>query len=133
MLKATRRSGRWYSRRAFARVRKLVLARDNFLCQLFLNCTNKRLHVHHVYPERWVRRWMPGADPHCMPNLLTVCNASHAELTAAERHLYSGNFLEFRRLVEPLGITAETLASAYQALEHSCKKVQKSFLTTCSG
>lgn len=127
MLKAKARSGRWYSRRrAFARARKQILSRDGFRCRAFVTCPNdKNLAVHHVYAERWVRRWMKGADPHIPENLITVCRAHHAELTAAEAPLFAGNYLEFARRNNIAGISREQICTAMRALSESCKNNHK--------
>lgn len=127
MLKAKARSGRWYSRkRAFARARKEILSRDGFRCRAFVTCPNNTgLAVHHLYPERFVRRWLRGANPHIPENLLTVCRSCHAKLTAAEAPLFAGNVLEFRRLNHAAGISDRTLEPALAALEASCKNNHK--------
>jgi len=128
LLKA-KRSGRWYRLRAWARIRKAILARDGQACQAFVTPLertdhSRNLHVHHIVPERWIRRWMKGADAHTPGNLLTVCAACHGRLTAAEAPLFAGNWLEFRRLTVP-GITEEQIETALDCLRASCKILHK--------
>lgn len=128
MLKANKRSGRWYSRRrGFATARKKAYDRDGDVCRvsgepLWIIVGHRREYFRaadHLYPERFCRRFFPGADPHVLENLVTVRPTVHAQKTAAEKYLYAGNWHSFWGAVLPLGYTREMFATAALALSKS--------------
>jgi len=64
-----------------------VLERDGYCCQHFsyddvlktwLQCQEiEDLHVHHIFPVRWMRYHYPWIDPHRPHNLITLCGRTH--------------------------------------------------------
>lgn len=133
MLKEKRRSGRWYSRRKhFAAQRELAFARDGESCRVsgqplkFAVVSGDvpgkimwNRACDHVYPERWLRRFLPGADPHILENLLTIHPSIHGQKTAAEVHLYSGNGVGFYAEMTRIGYSREFFSKAWDALQRS--------------
>jgi len=65
------------------RLRKLVLARDCYLCQLCLQPAGKSAHVDHIVP-----RSRGGKDS--LDNLQTLCACCHNRKTAREDRRYAG-------------------------------------------
>lgn len=131
MLKATKRSGRWYSRKKFRERAAQVHERDGITCQIChqfmvyvdLEQPGKsylRRHTHHWIAERWVRRFCKGADPHILENLADVHPGCHAKATAAEKMLYAGNWVGFTDAMRRIGIPSKILSDALAALTESC-------------
>jgi len=68
----------------YSKVRKTILERDNYTCQLCNKKGDSKLHVHHI-----LKRTENGKD--YFDNLLTVCPKCHA---AADRNLYNPDWEE---------------------------------------
>ena len=65
------------------RLRKLVLARDCYLCQLCMQPAGKSAHVDHI-----IAKAKGGSDE--MDNLRTLCERCHNRKTAREDRRYAG-------------------------------------------
>jgi hypothetical protein len=67
----------------------------------------------HICPERFLRRFAPGLDPHLPLNLITVCSSLHAKKRRAEDALFRSDLLTFRgelnRLEYPMERVDEAL------------------------
>jgi hypothetical protein len=73
--------------------------------------------AHHVIAERWVRRFLRGADPHMLENLVVITPALHARLTGAENLLFNRtNWIGYRQRIHQLGFPLEILDRAFKAL-----------------
>lgn len=81
--------------------------------------------VDHLLPERWVRRFMPGADPHIMENLYCVSMRIHSMKTPIERRIYSGDFVGYCTELKRIGFTQEMIDAALKALNESAKNKTK--------
>lgn len=96
--------------------RSWVLARDDYKCQHFeyntifkewWQCKNtKDLHVHHIYPVRWLRYHFCWVDPHRPHNLITLCkehhlgaSGVHPEMARALERYREGDKLAFDDMV----------------------------------
>jgi len=127
MLKADHRAGRWYGRKQFKAQQRQVLERDCGVCQI----CNERLetrkvglgpeavmvfHVHHWICERFVRHFLKGANPHLLANLAAVHPSCHARATAAEKALFSGNWVGFVDAMRHIGVQPAILTGALSSL-----------------
>ena len=128
MLKAAERDGRWYSRRkGFSEARQVAYQNMPRLCPItglpmLLNVGGPKMcfrHADHVWPERWVRKHMKGADPHIQQNIFVIHPTAHARKTAAEIYLYAGNWHSFEAEMRKLGYPLEKFADAMAALKQS--------------
>jgi len=141
MLQAEKRSGRWYSRkRGFAEARKKAYSRDGDYCRVSGRLLVTRCDIQansgrllkkieawqracdHIWPERYVRRFIPGANPHILENLLTVHPSIHAKKTAAEKYLYSGNWHSYKQALDVIGYPMDLVSAAMKALQASAEK-----------
>lgn len=75
----------------------------------------------HVIPERFVRRFCPGANPHILENLAAVTPAIHARKTAVEWRLFRGDMLGFQAELRRIGYPDEMVTRALKALIASAK------------
>ena len=143
MLRAKKRSGRWYSRkRHFETQRALALTRDGITCRICgesMQCppdengrTVVLAHAHHWIAERWVRRFLKGADPHILANLGAVHPGCHAKATAVEPMLFAGNWVGFVDGMRHIGVDPHTVTAALSALsaDADAKKERKCQRTT---
>ena len=128
-------TGRWYSRRVqFTERQREAIARDGEICPITGLATavivaGKKSYfraVDHLWPEKWVRSFCKGADPHVLSNLMCIHNSLHARKTRAERYLYAGNLLSFKQEMIRLGYEWSRFETALTALNASVKKLAKS-------
>ncbi len=75
----------------------------------------------HIFPERWVRRHCPGADPHILENLVAVTPEIHARKTAIEWKIFKADYLGYRAELVRIGYSKEMLERALGALLYSVK------------
>ena len=121
--------GRSYPRGRFTDRQLQAFARDGKVCPItglpmYLSCGHhqiKKRACHHLWPEKWVRTFCKGADPHILENLLTIHPSLHAKCTAAERFLYAGNLLSFKQEMIRLGYDWALFERALSALTASAK------------
>ena len=78
--------------------------------------------VDHLFPERWIRRFIPGADPHILENLYCVSMRIHSMKTPVERRIYSGDFVGYCTELRRIGFTQYMIDRALKALNESAKK-----------
>lgn len=116
MLKSKKRTlGRKYPRRRlWAERRKEALQHAGGRCEI--TGTPTGLAVDHVIPEKWVRKFMAGADPHILENLIAISPALHGKKWALERRLYSGDFLAYSYELRRLGFEQWRIEAALKAL-----------------
>jgi hypothetical protein len=76
----------------------------------------------HIYPERFVRRFCPGADPHVLENLIVVTPALHAKKTAVEWRIFRGDLIGYKSELNRLGFDLALLDKAMTAICASVKK-----------
>lgn len=81
--------------------------------------------VDHLFPERWVRRWMPGADPHITENLFCVSMRVHSMKTGVERRIYSADVIGYYTELRRIGFAQEMIDTALKALNASIKEKKK--------
>jgi hypothetical protein len=77
--------------------------------------------VDHLFPERWIRRFIPGADPHCYENLHCVSMRIHSMKTSVERRIYSGDFIGYCTELRRIGFQQHMIDCALKALYESAK------------
>jgi hypothetical protein len=117
-----KRSGRKYPRRKlWIERRDAAFARAASFCEITHERLTKRA-CDHLWPERWVRRWCPGADPHVLENLVVMTISLHAQKTAIEPLIFRGDMLGYRRELNRLGFPAGMLDNAMQAILASVKE-----------
>ncbi len=123
-----KRSGRKYPRRKlWIERRDAAFARAGQHCEVtgdFLRAVDQKWHraCHHVLAERWVRRFIAGADPHILENLVVITPSLHAQLTGAENLLFNRtNWIGYRQRMNQLGFPLEILDRAFKALCASVK------------
>lgn len=78
----------------------------------------------HLIPERYVRRFIKGGDPHIAENVFVITPALHARKTACESRLYSGDFVGFCQDLRILGWDQTVIDTAVKALYASAKEKQ---------
>lgn len=136
MLRSKKRTqGRKYPRRAhWIQQRDKAFARAGETCEVSRTClvykeivegktkVRWKRAVDHLFPERWVRRFMPGADPHIEENLYCVSMIIHSMKTPVERRIYSGDFVGYCTELRRIGFTQEMIDKALKALNESAKK-----------
>lgn len=76
----------------------------------------------HIYPERFVRRFCKGADPHVPENLVVITPALHAKKTAVEWRIFRGDMVGYRQELNRLGFDLALLDRAMTAICESVKK-----------
>lgn len=79
----------------------------------------------HVIPERWVRRFCAGANPHIIENLAAVTPRIHAKKTAIEWRLFRGDMLGFKSELRKIGYPDEMVTRALKALIASAKENER--------
>jgi hypothetical protein len=79
----------------------------------------------HLIPERFVRRWFVGADPHIPENLFVITERLHAKKTMAERRLHFADFIGYEMELRLLGWSKHQVSKALKALNDSIKKKTK--------
>jgi hypothetical protein len=79
----------------------------------------------HLIPERYVRRFIKGADPHIAENIFVITPALHARKTACEPRLYTGDFIGFCQDLRRLGWDQFVIDQAVKALYASAKKKER--------
>lgn len=79
----------------------------------------------HIIPERWVRRFCPGANPHIIENLAAVTPQIHARKTAVEWRLFRGDMLGFQAELRRIGYNDEMVTRALKALVASAKENER--------
>jgi len=67
-----------------SKIRKKVLERDNYTCQICGKKGDSKLHIHHI-----CKRKNDGSD--CLDNLITVCPSCHPR---ADRTEYNPRWIE---------------------------------------
>ena len=89
-------SGRKYPRgQSWDEARAVCFLRYGFVC---VACGGTGLDCDHVFPERFVRFYLKGKDPHDPNNLVAICKLSHGKKTGADRLLWKGpDFMGFRQ------------------------------------
>ena len=75
-----------------------------------------------IVAERAARRIVPGCDPHCDGNLVTITSSLHAKITAIERKLHSIDIVGYKQELNRLGVAPEVFDRALTALCASVKK-----------
>jgi hypothetical protein len=76
----------------------------------------------HIIPERYVRRFIKGANPHIKENLVVVTPVLHAKKTAIEPKLFEGDFIGFCMSARALGYDQVLIDRAIKALYASAKE-----------
>ena len=76
----------------------------------------------HLWPERWVRRFVKTADPHLLENLVVITPALHAKKTAVEWRIFRGDIVGYRQELNRLGFDLALLDRAMTAI---CKSVKR--------
>jgi hypothetical protein len=139
MKKPRTRSGRKYPRRrlwierrdaAFSRAGEYCEFSGEFLRHTYADLGPKTGKVHwkwaravdHIWPERFIRRFCIGADPHVPENLVCVSSALHAKKTAVEWRIFRGDMVGYRGELNRLGFAPELLDRAMKAICESVKK-----------
>jgi len=134
MKKPHHRSGRKYPRR-----RLWLQRRDEVFCRAGGRCEvtgeailfTKPGHpdqllwkraADHLYPERFVRRFCKGADPHVPENLVVITPALHAKKTAVEWRIFRGDMVGYRQELNRLGFDLALLDRAMKAICESVKR-----------
>lgn len=77
----------------------------------------------HLFPERFVRRFCIGADPHVRENIFVITPGLHAKKTAVECHIYKGDFLRYKQELLRLGWDSEQIMGALQAIVRSVPRI----------
>lgn len=77
--------------------------------------------AHHIFSERFCRRFIPGSDPHLMENLVVIHPSVHAKCTAIERKVYSGDFVGFCTELRRIGFNQWMIDRALKALYASAE------------
>lgn len=72
--------------------------------------------VDHLIPERWVRRFCKGCNPHVRENLYCVSSSLHAKKTAIEYLLFRGDKIGYLRELNRLGWSVEYYQAAVGAI-----------------
>jgi hypothetical protein len=70
----------------------------------------------HLFPERFLRRFFVGCDPHILENLYVITPALHAQKTAVETLVYKGDLVGYTRELIRLGWTREQIDKALKAI-----------------
>lgn len=73
----------------------------------------------HLFPERFVRRFCKGMDPHILENLYVITPKLHAQKTAVEHRVYRGDLLGYTQELIRLGWTQAQVDRALKALWES--------------
>jgi hypothetical protein len=84
--------------------------------------TKRRWACHHLWAERFARKFVPGCDPHILDNLIAITTPLHSKLTAIERRLSIANIVDFRTEMYRAGLPPHLLDTAFEALCASVKK-----------
>lgn len=74
-----------------------------------------RGHCDHVIPERAVRQFSKGFDPHSKENLCGLCPRCHGSKLQVERRIYVGDLLSFMQGMLIIGFTKERVNRALLA------------------
>lgn len=78
--------------------------------------------VDHLFPERYIRRFFHGADPHISENLFCVSSRIHSMKTPVERRIYSGDFVGYCTELRRIGFQQWMIDRALKALSESEKQ-----------
>ena len=73
----------------------------------------------HLFPERFVRRFCKGANPHIAENLFVITPELHAKKTAVEKHIYKGDLLRYKQELIRLGWDVTQIDRALAAIIRS--------------
>jgi hypothetical protein len=73
----------------------------------------------HIIPERWIRQFMRGADPHLLENLIVITPKLHGQKWAVERRIYAGDWLAYIYELKKLGFEEARVKKALAALAKS--------------
>jgi hypothetical protein len=136
MKKPHTRSGRKYPRRSlWIQRRNEAFARADGFCEVSGEILgfwvegedgNRKFHwtraCDHIYPERFVRKFCPGADPHVLENLIVVTPGLHARKTAVEWRIFRGDLVGYKQELNRLGFDLALLDRAITAICASVKK-----------
>ena len=76
----------------------------------------------HIWPEKFVRRFVVGADPHILENLIVITPKLHAEKTAIEWKIYRGDYIGYAQELRRIGFDQVVIDRAMKALVTSVKK-----------
>jgi hypothetical protein len=77
--------------------------------------------VDHLFPERWIRKFVVGADPHVLENLVVLSSRAHAQKTAIEWRIFRGDLVGYKQELNRLGFDLALLDKAMKALCESVK------------
>lgn len=133
-MKSKKRSGRKYPRgKTWIERRDEAFARANHTCEVtgaslagklkgFVNdqpITSWARACDHIFPERFVRRFFIGADPHVLENLIVITPALHARKTAVEWRIFRGDTVGYFVALRVLGFDQVLIDRALMALAKS--------------
>jgi hypothetical protein len=131
------RSGRKYPRRAYwIEQRDKAFERAGYLCEISGDKLGYwglgpgiwiwRRACDHIIPERAVRRYCKGADPHILMNLKVVTPSLHSRKTAIEYLIFRWDIVGYKRELNRLGFNPLLFDEAWKALCASIKSPAKS-------
>lgn len=114
-----RTQGRKYPRRdKWETARDEAYARAGHKCEISGESLSSRA-CDHLWPERWIRKWCKGANPHIAENLFVITSALHAKKTAVEIHIYKADVLRYKQELIRLGWDATQIDRALAAIVRS--------------
>jgi hypothetical protein len=136
------RAGRKYPRRSYwTKQRDVAFARAGEKCEvsgesllfmktLGVNVRDREIDVafiykraaDHVWPERFVRRFCKGCDPHVLENLVVITPSLHAQKTAIEWRIFRGDRIGYGQELRRLGFDQTLLDRAMKAIIASVKE-----------
>lgn len=76
----------------------------------------------HIIPERAVRRYCKGADPHILENLRVITPSLHSRKTAIEYLIFRWDIVGYKAALNRLGFDPEIFDHAWKALCASVKR-----------
>lgn len=76
----------------------------------------------HIFPERFVRRFCKGGDPHVLENLIVITPSLHAKKTAVEWRIFRGDLVGYQQELRRLGFDQTLLDKAMKAIVASVKE-----------
>ncbi len=77
---------------------------------------------HHIFAERYVRRFLQGADPHILENLLVILPRIHSQITGVEWRLFSGDYIGYMAELRRIGVDQHFIDGALRALNANARE-----------